>query len=167
MPNKTINVNFGLRLLFKSSMKLTQNYILLLFFWLFMSQMFVSCSAQQSMPKDSIEADIYNHKKVVKVVRKKATASYYADNLHGRRTASGKPLDNNKQTCAHRTLPFGTILKVTNLKNQKWVEVVVTDRGPHKKSREIDLTKKAFMEIADNKRSGEISVKIEILEPIE
>ena len=148
-------------------MKLTQNYILLLFFWLFTSQMFVSCSAQHKIPKDSIEAGIFNYKKVVKVVRKEGIASYYADRFHGQKMANGQKLDNQKQTCAHRTLPFGTILKVTNLKNQKWVEVVVTDRGPHKKSRHIDLTKKSFMEIAHNKGAGELKVRIEILEPIE
>lgn len=148
-------------------MKLTQNYIFQLLFLLFMSQMFVSCRAQHKVPKDSIEADIYNYKKVVKVVRKEGMASYYADRFHGQKMANGQRLDNQKQTCAHRTLPFGTILKVTNLKNQKWVEVVVTDRGPHKKSRHIDLTRKAFMEIAHNKGAGELKVRIEILEPIE
>ncbi len=108
--------------------------------------------------------NVNSDKKITDLVAKKALASYYADSFQGKKTASGKPLDNKKQTCAHRTLPFGTVLKVTNLANQKWVEVVVTDRGPHKKTRTIDLTKKAFMDITDNKNKGELTVRIEILE---
>ena len=61
-------------------------------------------------------------------------------------------------------MPFGTKLKVTNEANGKSVIVEVTDRGPFVRSKEIDLTKRAFMELADNKRSGMLRVKIEIIE---
>jgi rare lipoprotein A len=61
-------------------------------------------------------------------------------------------------------LPFGTKLKVTNEANGKSLIVEVTDRGPFSKGRELDLTKRAFMDIASNKNSGVIIVKIEIVE---
>ena len=74
-------------------------------------------------------------------------------------------LCNNKNiSAAHKKLPFDTKLKVTNEANGKSVIVEVTDRGPFVRSKEIDLTKRAFMELADNKRSGMLRVKIEIIE---
>ncbi len=93
--------------------------------------------------------------------KKSAHASYYANKFNGRRTASGKKFSNSKYTAAHRKLPFGTILRVTNEANGQCVLVEVTDRGPFSRGREIDLSKRAFMEIADNKNSGSIIVKIE------
>ncbi|MGK4566722.1 septal ring lytic transglycosylase RlpA family protein [Flavobacterium sp. 3HN19-14] len=98
-----------------------------------------------------------------KLYKKEAHASYYADKLNGRRTASGKRFDNNKYTAAHKKFPFGTKLKVTNEANGKSVIVEVTDRGPFTKGREIDLTKKAFMEIASSKYGGSLKVKIEVV----
>lgn len=67
-------------------------------------------------------------------------ASYYADSLDGNPTASGEPYDKDELTAAHRTLPFGTEVKVTNLSNQKEVVVRINDRGPHVKSRIIDVS---------------------------
>ena len=96
-----------------------------------------------------------------RLFKKSAHASYYANKFNGRRTASGKRFDNNKYTAAHRKFPFGTILRVTNEANGQCVMVEVTDRGPFARGREIDLSKKAFMEIASNKNSGSIIVKIE------
>lgn len=100
-----------------------------------------------------------------KFYKKNAHASYYHQKFHGRRTASGKKFDNNGYTAAHKKLPFGTKVKVTNEANGKFVIVEVTDRGPFSKVREIDLTKKAFMEIASNKNSGVVIVKLEVMEP--
>ncbi len=91
-----------------------------------------------------------------------AHASYYADKFNGRKTASGKKFSNKNYTAAHRKFPFGTILRVTNEANDQCVLVEVTDRGPFVRGREIDLSKRAFMEIANNKNSGSIKVKIEI-----
>ena len=68
------------------------------------------------------------------------TASYYADSLDGNPTASGEPYDRKAMTAAHRTLPFGTTVKVTHLSNDKSVVVRINDRGPHTKSRVIDLS---------------------------
>ena len=67
-------------------------------------------------------------------------ASYYADSLDGNSTASGEPYDKNDMTAAHRTLPFGTEVSVTNLDNGKEVVVRINDRGPHAKSRVIDVS---------------------------
>ena len=98
--------------------------------------------------------------KVVKALT--GEASYYADSLHGRRTASGKLYDKNKLTAAHRTLPFGTRARVTYLKTGKSVEVVINDRGPYHKKRIIDLSRKAAKKIGLI-RAGHGKVKVEIL----
>jgi rare lipoprotein A len=89
-------------------------------------------------------------------------ASYYADKYHGRKTASGERYDKNAMTAAHRTLPFGTRVKVTNVANGKSVVVRVNDRGPFVKGRVIDLSRAAFAAIADP-REGVIRVKITVL----
>jgi len=67
-------------------------------------------------------------------------ASYYSNKLHGRKTASGQIYDRNKMTAAHRSLPFGTVIEVTNLSNQKKVIVKINDRGPFIKNRIVDLS---------------------------
>lgn len=100
----------------------------------------------------------------VKFLKKKAHASYYASKFNGRRTASGKTFNNNKYTAAHKKLPFGTKVKVTNEANGKSVIVEITDRGPFSKVREIDLSRRAFMDIASNKNSGVVLVTLEIIE---
>ena len=74
-------------------------------------------------------------------------ASYYAKKLSGRMTASGERLHHDSLTCAHRTYPFGTLLKVTNPANGKEVIVRVTDRGPYVKGRIIDLSVRAAREL--------------------
>jgi rare lipoprotein A len=96
-----------------------------------------------------------------KPFKKSVHASYYHNKFNGKRTSSGQRFDNQKYTAAHRKFPFGTILRITNEANGKFVIVEVTDRGPFSRGREIDLTRKAFMEIADNKNSGSMSVTIE------
>lgn len=96
--------------------------------------------------------------------KKNAHASYYHDKFNGRRTASGTKFDNNKYTAAHRKFAFGTMLKVTNENNGKSVIVKVTDRGPFSKGREIDLSRRAFMEIAANKNTGVLKVTIEVIQ---
>lgn len=99
-----------------------------------------------------------------KSYKTKAHASYYADRFHGKRTASGKIFDMNGMTAAHKKIPFGTKVKVTNEANGKMVIVEVTDRGPFVKGRDIDLSKKAFMMITGNKNSGKATVTIEVLQ---
>lgn len=75
------------------------------------------------------------------------SASYYADKFHGRTTSDGSVYHHDSLTCAHRTLPFGTRLKVRNLANDREVIVTVNDRGPFVKGRIVDLSKAAAKEI--------------------
>ena len=96
-----------------------------------------------------------------KVYKKNAHASYYHNKFNGRKTASGKRFDNNKYTAAHRSLPFGTKLRITNEVNHKSVIIIVTDRGPFTKGREIDLTRRAFLDIAPGPHIGTLRVTIE------
>lgn len=70
-------------------------------------------------------------------------ASFYADKFKGRPTASGQIFRQNKKTAAHKTLPFGTKVKVHNLQNGKSVTVRINDRGPFVPGRIIDLSRKA------------------------
>jgi rare lipoprotein A len=100
----------------------------------------------------------------LKVYKKSAHASYYHDRFNGKRTASGTRFNNNKYTAAHKKLPFGTKVKVTNEANGKFVIVEITDRGPFVKTREIDLSKRAFMEITKSKGAGAMNVTIETIE---
>jgi rare lipoprotein A len=77
----------------------------------------------------------------------KGYASWYGREFHGRKTASGGKFDMYDMTAAHKTLPFGTVLKVTNLSSGKSVNVVINDRGPYKKNRIIDLSYAAGREL--------------------
>lgn len=74
-------------------------------------------------------------------------ASYYADKFDGRLTANGEVFRQRKKTAASKTIPFGTVVKVTNLSNNKSVKVRINDRGPFIKGRIIDLSKKAAKKI--------------------
>lgn len=94
---------------------------------------------------------------------KTSTASYYHDKFNGKRTASGEVFSNNALTAANKRLPFGTRVRVTNLKNQKSVVVRVNDRGPFIKNRALDLSKAAFDEISDM-RDGVIPIRYEVVE---
>lgn len=91
-------------------------------------------------------------------------ATYYADKFNGRKTTSGERFHNSKYTAAHMRLPLGTVVRVTNEANGKYVDVKVNDRGPYSRKLEIDLTKKAYMEIASRKGAGSFKVKLEIVE---
>jgi rare lipoprotein A len=90
-------------------------------------------------------------------------ASWYGEEFHGRPTASGKIYDMHALTAAHRELPLGTVLAVRNLDNGKSVRVTVTDRGPFKRGRVLDLSFAAAKELAMVNR-GTAPVEIEILE---
>ena len=89
-------------------------------------------------------------------------ASYYANMFQGRKTANGQIFDQGKLTAAHRTLPFGTKVKVTNINNHKSVIVTINDRGPFIRGRIIDLSSSAFKAIG-NPRTGVLNVTMEIL----
>jgi len=87
-------------------------------------------------------------------------ASFYARKFEGRRTANGERFRHDSLTAAHKTLPFGTILKVTNLKNDSSVIVRVNDRLPKKSKRTIDLTMRAAKKL-NFVRDGIAKVRIE------
>lgn len=90
-------------------------------------------------------------------------ASYYADKFVGRKTANGETYTHHKLTCAHRTLPFGTKLKVTNPVNDVSLILTVNDRGPFTGTRVLDVSKSAAEQLGMISR-GVIHLKVEILE---
>lgn len=90
-------------------------------------------------------------------------ASYYASSFHGRRTASGETYNQNALTAAHRTLPFGSRLRVTEISSGKSVEVRINDRGPFRKDRIVDLSRRAAEELGFV-AAGLTRVRIEVLD---
>ncbi len=90
------------------------------------------------------------------------TASWYGPDFHGGKTANGETYDMNSMTAAHRTLPFGTILKVTNLNNGREALVRVNNRGPYLRSRVVDLSKAAAAELGFMGR-GLAKVRLEVV----
>lgn len=89
---------------------------------------------------DVAEALSFPKPKIAKMRPRAVMASVYAQKYHGRRTASGQRFDKHALTAAHRTLPFGTRVRVTNRSNRKSVIVQINDRGPFVKGRRIDLS---------------------------
>ena len=93
----------------------------------------------------------------------KNTATYYADKFEGRRTANNERFEQQGLTAAHKTLPFGTRVKVTNLDTDRSVIVKINDRIPKHSNTSIDLTKRAAKELGFF-REGRADVKLKILE---
>lgn len=89
-------------------------------------------------------------------------ASYYHDRFHGRQTANGERFDQNAYSAAHRTLPFGTKVRVTRLDTGKSVIVTINDRGPFRKGRVVDLSRQAARDLAMVEK-GLVRVKVEVL----
>lgn len=112
----------------------------------------------------STQANMYIQSNEVKTFKESGRASYYSDHLTGRKTASGELYHPDSLTAAHKTLPFGTIVKVTCIKNQRSVIVIINDRGPYRSKRIIDLSKAAYQKI-DSTSSGHIEVELELIEP--
>lgn len=90
-------------------------------------------------------------------------ASWYGAKFHGKRAASGEYYNMYEKTAAHKTLPFGLWVRVTNLNNGLSVDLKINDRGPYIEGRIIDLSKRSFREISPLEE-GVIPVKIEILD---
>jgi rare lipoprotein A len=103
---------------------------------------------------------IHARKKPAKI--QYGTASFYSNKFQGRKTAIGEPYDKNKMTCAHNSLPLGTWIKVTNLRNGKSVVVRITDRLHYKNKRLVDLSRVAASKLGYLKR-GLTRVKVEVL----
>src|SRR5882672_9108052 len=91
-------------------------------------------------------------------------ASFYADKFEGSYTASGEKYKHSKLTAAHKSLPFGTKVRVTNLSNHETVEVIINDRGPYVENRIIDLSKAAAEKLGFVNQ-GLADVSIEIIDP--
>lgn len=91
-------------------------------------------------------------------------ASFYSDEFEGHLTASGEKYHPKKMTAAHKTLPFGTVVKVTNLANNKSVEVTINDRGPYEDGRVIDLSRAAAEKLGFI-NEGLADVTIEVVDP--
>jgi len=113
----------------------------------------IGCGAAAAGPKTAAPGSVQT-----------GLAAYYADGLHGRKTASGVPYDKTALTAAHRTLPFGTIVEVTNLANRRTVRVEINDRGPFGDSdRIIDLSRAAAERI-DMIGAGIVKVRVVVVE---
>lgn len=98
----------------------------------------------------------------VRKYNKTGTASFYANKFKGRKTANGETYHHSKKTAAHRTLPFGSRVRVTNLENKRSVVVRINDRGPFVANRIIDLSKSAAKEL-DFIESGLAKVRVELI----
>ncbi|MCY9871386.1 septal ring lytic transglycosylase RlpA family protein [Vibrio barjaei] len=114
------------------------------------------CSSTASIDSSKTRSYAKSHELV-------GQASWYGNKYHGRRTASGERYNMRAYTAAHKTLPFGTIVRVTNTANGKTVDVKINDRGPFVKGRVIDLSRKSFEQIGDISK-GIAPVKIEIID---
>ena len=99
---------------------------------------------------------------IAQAVNKGGRASWYGPGFHGRTTANGERFNQNAMTAAHRSLPFGTRVKVTNLNNGRSVIVRINDRGPFAKGRVIDLSK-AAAGVIGMLNSGTAPVRLQVL----
>lgn len=97
-----------------------------------------------------------------KAFEQTGVASFYADKFEGRTTANGEIYFHDKKTAAHQTLPFGSIVKVTNLVNNKFTVVRINDRGPYVNNRIIDLSASAAKEL-EFIENGIVKVKLELI----
>lgn len=116
----------------------------------------VGCSSASSSASAKTREYAKNHELV-------GQASWYGSKFHGKLTASGEKYNMRALTAAHKTLPFGTIVKVTNTETNKSVQVKINDRGPYAKNRVIDLSQRAFEQVGDTSK-GLISVRIDIID---
>ncbi|MBK7498294.1 MAG: septal ring lytic transglycosylase RlpA family protein [Ignavibacteriales bacterium] len=132
--------------------------------FILVSLIFYNCSSttRYSRTNDSPDNDTrIKNPNVLEV--ETGTASYYADEFDGKKTANGEIYDMNSLTAAHPTYPFNTLVKVTNLSNQKSVEVRINDRMPQFKGRILDLSLAAANKI-EMVNAGIQEVKVEVLE---
>lgn len=131
--------------------------------------LFISCSSSPRFTKDRFaEPSASSSKSPGKNSSGKPSiaegiASYYAHDFHGKKTANGETFDMHKLTAAHRSYPFDTKVKVTNLDNGKSVIVRINDRGPFKLERIMDLSLGAA-ESLDMMKTGTARVRLEVVE---
>lgn len=99
---------------------------------------------------------------VVVGYKQKGKASFYANKFHNRKTASGETYSMFGMTAAHPTIPFNSIIKVTNLKNGRWVTLRINDRGPFSRSRVLDVSKAAAIKL-DFVKEGNAQIELEVI----
>jgi rare lipoprotein A len=119
-------------------------------------------SASEAKPPSAADANTEHQGEVFE----EGNASWYGAPFHGRRASNGEVYDMNKMTAAHRTLPFGTVVRVKNMTNGKTATVRITDRGPFVGNRIIDLSFAAAKEI-ESVGPGVVPVQLEILSAID
>ncbi len=90
-------------------------------------------------------------------------ASYYADSLAGNKTASGARYDPDEDTCAHRTLPFGSEIEIEDVKTGRRARCVVTDRGPYAKGRIVDMSRSVAEKLGVYGKRGVAKVKVRVV----
>lgn len=131
------------------------------FFWIAFS-LLAACSHVVSSSRDSGSAGPVKLGKPEQVLQ--GRASWYGHPFHGRKTANGETYDMYSMTAAHKSLPFGSLLKVTNLDNQRELIVRVNDRGPYIAGRIVDLSFAAAKELGMIHR-GVSPVRVEVFSP--
>ncbi len=114
---------------------------------------------EESIRREDLRKDRKSHQSNETFI---GLASYYGEEFNGNKTANGETYDMNGLTGAHRSLPFGTICKVTNLENQRSVIIRINDRGPFVPNRILDLSRGAAAKL-HGLSAGVLKVKIEIL----
>ena len=119
----------------------------------------LACTACQEKDAKTVAAPV----KKEASFEQRGKASFYARTFHGKETASGETFNNNELVAAHKTLPLGTRVKVTNLENDRAVIVRINDRGPYIRGRIIDLSRAAARRV-DMVEDGTTPVKVEKLE---
>jgi rare lipoprotein A len=118
----------------------------------------LGCAACQDKKAEAVP--IKEAKQEPQTFQQKGKASYYSQKFHGKETASGETFNNNTLVAAHKTLPLGSKVRVTNLENNKQVVVRITDRGPFVRGRIIDLSRAAARRV-DMIEDGTGPVRIE------
>ena len=128
---------------------------------------FVDCAGTPSVPVEAVLPDDRPalQTELAHYYRETGAASWYGREMHGKATASGEPFNMHSLTAAHRTIPFGAVIRVTNLENYKSIKVKVNDRGPFVRGRVIELSYGAAKELGFASQ-GEATVKIESVDPI-
>jgi len=129
---------------------------------IFLTISLIGCSSNPKKtvlyPKSVVQNSRFEKGKTIK-----GKASWYGKHFHGKKTASGEKYNMNNLTAANKTLPFGTIVRVKNLDNNRSVKVKINDRGPFIKGRMIDLSKAAFEKISPLE-VGVLNVEVTILD---
>ena len=131
-----------------------------IFLALFMMSVNISSAQKKYVKKSQI-----NYRKVEFVDSSIGYASFYADKFIGKKTSSGELFSQKKLTCAHNTLPFGTMIRVTNLANDSFVVVKVNDRLNHRNPRIVDLSKSAAKKLIFSGR-GVLKVRVELVNKV-